>query len=214
MQHADRLDRAQALTRPGRIDRKVSVPLPDENGRRAILALHARRLSIELEVSGATPRPDAEDPLRLAEIAAQTSGFSGTPRASFRLRSGPRSESDLVCAGADLANLVNEAAMLAVRDGKENVSSAHFRMALGKAVEEKRLMATSTQTTREDNAGGGLQLPPDLARFMENMMGGPRQPAGGGGVPATPQQPGGGGKRPRGGGTGGGGGAPHEPELD
>ena len=59
MQHADRLDRAQALTRPGRIDRKVSVPLPDENGRRAILALHARRLSIELEVSGATPRPDA-----------------------------------------------------------------------------------------------------------------------------------------------------------
>ena len=99
--------------------------------------------------------------------------------------------------------------MLAVRDGKENVSSAHFRMALGKAVEEKRLMATSTQTTREDNAGGGLQLPPDLARFMENMMGGPRQ--GGGEVPATD----GGGKRPRGGGTGsGGGGAPHESELD
>ena len=184
------------------------MPLPDENGRRAILALHARRLSIELEVSGATPRPDAEDPLRLAEIAAQTSGFSGTPRASFRLRSGPRSQSDLLCAGADLANLVNEAAMLAVRDGKENVSSAHFRMALGKAVEERRLMATSTQTTREDNAGGGLQLPPDLARFMENMMGGPRQ-AGGGGMP-SPQQPDGGGKRPRGGGTG----APHEPELD
>ena len=50
---------------------------------------------------------------------------------------------------------------------------------LGKAVEERRLMATSTQTTREDNAGGGLQLPPDLARFMENMMGGPRQPGGG-----------------------------------
>ena len=104
--------------------------------------------------------------------------------------------------------------MLAVREGKENVSSAHFRMALGKAVEEKRLMATSTQTTREDNAGGGLQLPPDLARFMENMMGGPRQ-GGGGGMPATPQQQGGGGKRPRGPGTGGGGGGtPHEPELD
>ena len=190
------------------------MPLPDENGRRAILALHARRLSIELEVSGATPRPDAEDPLRLAEIAAQTSGFSGTPSASLRLRSGPRSQSDLLCAGADLANLVNEAAMLAVREGKENVSSAHFRMALGKAVEERRLMATSTQTTREDNAGGGLQLPPDLARFMENMMGGPRQ-AGGGGIPTTPQQPGGGGKRPKGGGAGGESGrAPHEPELD
>jgi cell division protease FtsH len=32
-----------ALTRPGRIDRKVSVPLPDRSGRLAILRLHARR---------------------------------------------------------------------------------------------------------------------------------------------------------------------------
>lgn len=53
-----------ALVRPGRFDRRVTVELPDRDGRRAILALHARG------------RPMARD-VDLGALAAQTQGFSG-----------------------------------------------------------------------------------------------------------------------------------------
>jgi len=69
-----------ALLRPGRFDRHVLIEAPDVEGRREILALHARRHRL-----GA----DAD----LDKIARATPGFSG----------------------ADLANVLNEAALLAVR---------------------------------------------------------------------------------------------------
>ena len=56
------LDRA--LTRPGRFDRKVSVGLPDVNGRKQILKIHTRNV------------PVADD-LDLELIAKTTPGFSG-----------------------------------------------------------------------------------------------------------------------------------------
>jgi len=56
------LDRA--LTRPGRFDRKVSVGLPDVNGRQQILKIHTRNV------------PVADD-LDLELIAKTTPGFSG-----------------------------------------------------------------------------------------------------------------------------------------
>jgi len=58
----DTLDKA--LTRPGRFDRKVSVPVPDANGRRQILEIHT---------SGA---PLADD-VDLRALAATTPGLSG-----------------------------------------------------------------------------------------------------------------------------------------
>jgi cell division protease FtsH len=199
-----------ALTRPGRIDRKVSVPLPDEAGRHAILALHAGRLSVEIEdgeegdddeeeepevidlgpdlkptghrsssggrrrrrSDGRAAAPSTEDPLRLVEVAAETVDFSG----------------------AELANLVNEAAMLAVREGKEAVCARNFQDALHKAMFEKRLMRRSVDGS-DERAGaagggggpGGVSL--DLGKLMEQMMrsgmGMPdidlRAPGGGGG---------------------------------
>ena len=78
---ADILD--SALTRPGRFDRKVIVPLPDKSGRRKILSIHLRNKFYN-------PNIDFE------EIAELTGGFSG----------------------ADIANLVNEAAILSVRYNK------------------------------------------------------------------------------------------------
>ncbi|HAG29501.1 MAG TPA: hypothetical protein DCL39_08570, partial [Alteromonas macleodii] len=54
----------QALTRPGRFDRKVSVGLPDVNGRQQILKIHTRNV------------PVAAD-LDLELIAKTTPGFSG-----------------------------------------------------------------------------------------------------------------------------------------
>lgn len=69
-----------ALLRPGRFDRHVTLNLPDQRARRAILDIHARDLPLT-------------DPRDLETIAAGTPGFSG----------------------ADLKNLLNEAAINAAR---------------------------------------------------------------------------------------------------
>lgn len=80
-----------ALLRPGRLSRKVVVPLPSEEGRRDILAVHLR---------GVPLGPD--DPLGevLIRLARVTSGFSG----------------------AELANVVNEASLLAARKTQDFVT--------------------------------------------------------------------------------------------
>ena len=91
-----------ALVRPGRLDRCVTVPLPDEDGREAILRVH-----------GATIRLDAAADLRA--VARAATGFSG----------------------ADLANAVNEAALLAVRTGAPSVGTAHLKRAVAKGKDGK-----------------------------------------------------------------------------
>ncbi len=59
----DILDRA--LLRPGRFDRIIEFPLPDEEGRRTILAIHTRKMNLRKTVS-------------LAEIAKETEGMNGS----------------------------------------------------------------------------------------------------------------------------------------
>ena len=88
-----------ALLRPGRFDRRVTVPPPDKEGRRQILEVHSRSM------------PLADD-VNLDSIAASTPGM----------------------VGADLANLANEAALLAARRGHEKVEHADFTDALEKIV--------------------------------------------------------------------------------
>ncbi|MBP7189778.1 MAG: ATP-dependent zinc metalloprotease FtsH [Rickettsiaceae bacterium] len=76
----------QALLRPGRFDRQITVSNPDINGREAILKVHLSKIKYDSSVN---PRI----------IARGTPGFSG----------------------AELANLVNEAALLAARHNKSKV---------------------------------------------------------------------------------------------
>ena len=89
----------KALLRPGRFDRQIQVGLPTEDGRRQILEIHTREVTLGPDI-------DLE---RLAKI---TSGFSG----------------------ADLANVVNEAALLAVRRDSDSVSMADFDLAIERVV--------------------------------------------------------------------------------
>jgi cell division protease FtsH len=88
-----------ALLRPGRFDRRVTVPPPDKDGRQKILAVHTRSL------------PLADD-VDLERLASTTPGM----------------------VGADLANLANEAALLAARRGHEKVREADFTDSLEKIV--------------------------------------------------------------------------------
>jgi cell division protease FtsH len=95
-----------ALLRPGRFDRQIDVPLPDINGREAILTVHLKKIVADKQVD---PRI----------IARGTPGFSG----------------------ADLANLVNEAALYAARMNKRLVHMADMEQA-----KDKILMGTERQS--------------------------------------------------------------------
>ena len=76
-----------ALLRPGRFDRRVTLDMPDKEGRLAILTIHAKGKKFGKDIDW-------------KKIADRTVGFSG----------------------ADLENMLNEAAITAARNGKDAIS--------------------------------------------------------------------------------------------
>ena len=102
-----------ALLRPGRFDRRVTVPLPDIEGRVKILEVHMKKVPLAPDVDART-------------IARGCPGM----------------------AGADLANLVNEAALMAARKGKRLVSMEQFELAKDRVImgtEWKSLVMTDDE---------------------------------------------------------------------
>ena len=98
-----------ALVRPGRFDRRVVLPLPDIEGRRDILKIHA------------TGKP-FEKAVNCEKLARRTVGFSG----------------------ADLENMLNEAAILAARSNKKLIDEKDLEEAATKVKlgpEKKRLQS-------------------------------------------------------------------------
>ena len=89
----------QALLRPGRFDRQISLDKPDVADREAILKVHSKALKL-------APDVDA------TKLATQTPGF----------------------AGAELANICNEAALIAARKNKPNVYMADFQDAIDRVI--------------------------------------------------------------------------------
>jgi len=69
----DILDRA--LLRPGRFDRIIEIPLPDETGRLSILKVHCRALTID-------------DHVDLGEVARQTDGKNGADLRAICMEAG------------------------------------------------------------------------------------------------------------------------------
>jgi cell division protease FtsH len=115
-----------ALLRPGRFDRQVEIPLPNQHERAAILAVHGRgkRFSDDVDFDA---------------VARSTPGFSG----------------------ADLANLVNEAAIVAVRAGREVISAADFseardRILLGRREATNALMPDEKHAVAVHESGHAL----------------------------------------------------------
>ncbi|WP_035757649.1 ATP-dependent zinc metalloprotease FtsH [Hugenholtzia roseola] len=88
-----------ALLRPGRFDRHISVDKPDIKGREAIFKVHLEPLK---------KSPD----LDVKKLAAQTPGF----------------------AGAEIANVCNEAALIAARKGKKAVELEDFESAIDRVI--------------------------------------------------------------------------------
>jgi cell division protease FtsH len=119
-------DLDDALTRPGRFDRKVFVPYPDMKGRRAILNAHAQDKPIEGEKT-------------LDLIAQTTPGMSG----------------------ADLANLVNEAAILCAQQDATTIrltdlEAARDKVRFGKERKSMVLKKTEREMVAYHEAGHTL----------------------------------------------------------
>ena len=110
---ADVLD--EALTRAGRFDRKITVPVPDKGGRERIFMIHSKGKQMAKDID-------------YAGFAKRTPGMTG----------------------ADIAQMLNEAALEAARRGakeitNEDISSALATTALGR----ERKTAVVTERDRE-----------------------------------------------------------------
>jgi len=107
----------QALLRPGRFDRRLTVNPPDKDGRTMILKIHARSVPLD-------------DDVDLQRIAASTPGM----------------------VGADLRNLVNEAALLAARRDHTAATTGDFADALERIVLGAERRITLSVEERERTA--------------------------------------------------------------
>ena len=112
-----------ALLRPGRFDRQVEIPLPNQAERAAILAVHSQ---------GKHLAPDVD----LDAVARATPGFSG----------------------ADLANLINEAAIVAIRADRDVISAsdideARDRVLLGRRDGSNALLPEEKQSVGSSRSG-------------------------------------------------------------
>jgi cell division protease FtsH len=115
-----------ALLRPGRFDRTVEIPLPNQCERMDILAIHGASKKLG---------PDVD----LDAVSRGTPGFSG----------------------ADLANLVNEAAINAVRDHRDVLRAADFdaardRLLIGRRDTSNALLPEEKHAVAVHEAGHAL----------------------------------------------------------
>ena len=139
-----------ALLRPGRFDRQVTVSLPDQKERLAILNVHAKNKVFGSDVN-------------LENISKRTPGYSG----------------------ADLENLLNEAALLAVRRnlpaiGMAEIDEASDRVLMGPAKVSRKYSENDKNLVSYHEAGHaviGLKL--EHANVVQKVTIIPRGSAGG-----------------------------------
>lgn len=115
-----------ALLRPGRFDRQITIGYPDIQGREDILKVHSKNKPFEENVD-------------LHKIAQTTVGFTG----------------------ADLANLLNEAALLAARRrkaliGMSEIEDAMIKITVGTQKKARRMSDKERKNTAAHEAGHAI----------------------------------------------------------
>ena len=106
----------QALTRPGRFDRQITVDKPDLQGRKEIFQVHLKGIKLQGEIDDYAGR-----------LAGLTPGF----------------------AGADIANICNEAAIVAARRKGESVTFDDFEKATDRIIgglESNKIMSDAEKS--------------------------------------------------------------------
>lgn len=114
----------KALLRPGRFDRQIFVPAPDIKGRASIFKVHLGPLKTNL---------DKNDLSR--KMAALTPGLI-KKKTFLSLCTIDSSRFVLVLGftGADIANICNEAALIAARDSNETIILKNFEQAIERVI--------------------------------------------------------------------------------
>lgn len=122
----------KALLRPGRFDRHILIDVPDVEGRKDIFKVHLLKLTLKctedikqenLDFGEYQKQRDAAIEQLAGRLAALTPGF----------------------AGADIANCLNEGALIAAREDAPLVETHHFEQAIERVVAglEKKLRILS-----------------------------------------------------------------------
>lgn len=102
-----------ALLRPGRLDRKIEIPLPNVEGRKEILRIHASKMA----TAPAGEEGSESYALDFESVVALADGFNG----------------------ADLRNICTEAGMYAIRADRDYAIQEDFMRAVRKIADTKKL---------------------------------------------------------------------------
>lgn len=99
-----------ALIRPGRIDRKIEFPLPDEKTRRMIFKIHTGRMTLA-------------DDVNLEELIMAKDDLSG---ADIKVKCN-RPYLSLICMNELIQAICTEAGLMALRERRMKVTNEDFR---------------------------------------------------------------------------------------
>lgn len=112
-----------ALLRPGRFDRQITMQIPDQKSREAILKVHSRTKKLDPQI-------------KFSDVAMRIPGFTG----------------------ADIENLLNEAALLAARENRTvitlaDIDEAADRVTMGPAKRSRKYSPKEKEMVAYHEAG-------------------------------------------------------------
>lgn len=126
----------KALLRPGRFDRRVTVPFPDEEARRQIITINSRKIVISEEVD-------------VDKIVKDSAGFSG----------------------ADLANMINQAAINASKNGRKSVEQEDIDLAFNKLIDSQRASRSEHKSSGSDESTARMYMPSQIKVRFDDVAG-------------------------------------------
>jgi len=129
-----------ALLRPGRFDRQITIDRPDIRGREQIFRVHLAKVTLHNPLEYYSER-----------LAALTPGFSG----------------------ADIANVCNEAALIAARNGRPDVDMQEFEAAVDRVIgglEKKNKVVSKEERRRVAYHESGHAVVSWFLKYAEPLM--------------------------------------------
>ncbi len=142
-----------ALTRPGRFDRMIAIDRPDLKGREAIFLVHLKPLKLTDELSDEW---NSEDTTEETNESSKLSKSFEQSKSSVQMKEITLQLATKLAyltpgfAGADIANVCNEAALIAARFNAPSVQLKHFEAAIERVIAglEKKSRVLSLEEKR------------------------------------------------------------------